>query len=363
MQITSFSIFRYKLPLTAPLKFPMRHLYRREGLLLRIASEDGSVGWGEAAPLPGFSREHLQQATRQAFKLKRVMTGRSVADDWSSLEEIVGKEVDESGLVPSVHFGFDMGARALRAEVNERTLLDTMDGAGRTVVSVNGLLAGEREDVLKDARRMREEGYRAVKLKVGQPDVQADIELVKAVSEALGPAVTLRLDANQAWDLDEAEAFAKGIADVRIEFIEEPLYDPMELPDFVDSTELPVALDESLLDLTPEELEEHDYAQAVIIKPTLLGGLSYVRHMATRAIELGMTPIISGAYEGGVGTMGLATLAASIGEQDMPAGLDTYRWLEKDVVRPRIKMDGGKIDITSMLGTKRTMNGHMLREV
>ncbi len=363
MQITSFSIYRYKIPLTAPLKFPMRRLYRREGLLLRIAGDNGAVGWGEVAPLPGFSREHLQQATRQAFKLKRVMTGRTTPIGDGVPDETLAEITEEMDLVPSVHYGFELGMRALYAEAQEKVLTDVMQAPARSSVSINALLTGDRDEVVKQAEKMRAEGFKAIKLKVGQQDVPEDVARVKAVSEVLGPGTALRLDANRAWDMEEAEEFAEGVADVPFEFIEEPLYDPSGLPDLAQSTGLPLALDESLLDLTPETLAGHDYVKAVVLKPTLLGGLDYVCRMGRTAADLGVKPIISGAYEGGIGTIGLIALAACIGDEDVPVGVDTYRWLKQDVMRPRIKMNGGRVDVPSMLNTKRTLNGHMLREV
>ena len=362
MQITSFSIFRYKLPLTAPLKFPLRMLYRREGLLLRMASNAGDVGWGEVAPLPGFSRERLQEATRQAFKLKRVMTGRAMGDD--GLGPVEAEELQGMRLLPSVCFGFELAVWNLRAETAQKTLPAFMADTPRATVALGGLLDGEPEDVIEGAQRMRENGFRAVKLKVGQRTVDEDAELVRAAADALGGGVRLRLDANQAWDLDEALAFVEEIDGVRYEYLEEPLFQPEELPAFVEKSGAAVALDESMVDIPAEELAEHSaYAKAVVLKPTILGGFAHAMDLVERAQAAGLTPVLSSAFEAGIGTMGLVALAACVGEEGVPVGLDTYRRLEQDVVRPRLKLDSGQVDVPSMMSAKRTMNGHMLREV
>jgi O-succinylbenzoate synthase len=93
-----------------------------------------------------------------------------------------------------------------------------------------------------------------------------------------------------------------------------------------------VALDESLVGIQPEELEEHRYARAFVLKPTLLGGISHTLRVAEQALRLGVTPVISSAYESGVGTAALVALAAGIGDRPVPAGLDTYRRLAGDVL-------------------------------
>lgn len=364
MQITSFSIYRYKLPLAAPLKFPLQMLYRREGLLLRAASRSGDVGWGEAAPLPGFSKERLQEATRQAFKLKRIMTGRAVSDDWSDLRHNLEAELGEMTLAPSVRFGFEMALWSLYADIHETTVPALLVDEPRATVSYNGLIDSEAdEDVLEQAHALRDGGLRAVKLKVGRGSIDDDIDRVEAVRQALGGDVTLRLDANQAWDMDEALAFAEGTKGVEYEYIEEPLFNPDELPAFAEQSGVAVALDESLTDIAPGALAEHDYAAALVIKPTILGGIAHALELAETARGLGMDTVVSGAYETGVGTMGLVMLAACLDGRDVPMGLDTYRRLDTDVCRPRLKMEGGQIDVESALQTKRTMNGHLLREV
>jgi O-succinylbenzoate synthase len=161
----------------------------------------------------------------------------------------------------------------------------------------------------------------------------------------------LRLDANRAWGFGEAVAFARAVRDVRVEYVEEPLADAALLPRFADDTDLPVALDESLVRMEPEDLEDHRYASAVVLKPTLLGGISRTLRMAEVANRLGIAPVVSSAYEGGVGTLGLISLAATIGEA--PAGLDTYRRLAEDVLRPPLDLDAPHLDVRAALETRR----------
>jgi O-succinylbenzoate synthase len=108
---------------------------------------------------------------------------------------------------------------------------------------------------------------------------------------------------------------------------------------------VPVALDESLVGMEPEDLEENRYARAVVLKPTLLGGISRTLRMAEHALRLGMTPVLSSAYESGVGTTALVALAAGIGERPIPAGLDTYRVLAEDVLDAPLALLAPHVDV------------------
>ncbi len=225
---------------------------------------------------------------------------------------------------------------------------------------MSALISGPPERVLEEARRMRASGYEAVKLKVGGRSVEEDVELVCALCKVLGDDVSVRLDANRAWSFEEASVFASSTANLRFEYVEEPLADPSRLSSLARDYGVPVALDESLAGMPPLALQDHEYARAVVLKPTLLGGISPTLRLANRAKELGIAPIISSAYETGVGTLALVALA---GVGEAPAGLDTYRRLAEDVLVPRPRLSSARIDVGAMMGTRREIDHRRLTPV
>ena len=78
MRDRSFDLYRYDLPLSEPVKIKGAALHRREGALLRLTADDGSEGWGEAAPLPRFSAESLDDATQQLRAMAPLLMGREM---------------------------------------------------------------------------------------------------------------------------------------------------------------------------------------------------------------------------------------------------------------------------------------------
>ena len=363
MILTRFDLFQYRLPLVAALKLKGALLVERKGLLVRLANPTGAVGWGEVSPLPGFSRESLEEARQQLLELRESLLGWAITPDWVEREGAFVHHVDAHKLVPSVRFGLELAVWNLFAAARGRMLSHLVAQQPRTTVSLNGLLLGASDEILVKARRLREAGFRAVKLKVGRRAVEEEVELVRALSWVLEPDVRLRIDANRAWSLDEAGAFVRGVTGMAIEYIEEPLADPKLLPDLVAQYEVPIALDETLLDVTVEGLVRHKYARAVILKPTLLGGLVPTLRMADRAMALGMTPVLSASFETGIGLQGLVALAAGLGPHDIPVGLDTYRWLADDVFNPRLELSQGQIDVPVMLNTRRTVDEQFLQAI
>ena len=207
--------YRYRLQLEPPLSIGQRTLTHREGVLL--SPVDQPYCWGDAAPLPGLSRETVEDVIR-------------------------GLQVDTGFQPPSLRF-------ALQS-------LKLPGATGR--VPVNALLQGTRAAMLHRARELRDLPFQAVKLKVGwQRSVADEIELVRELRQQLRDDQRLRLDANRRWTLEQAVRFGKGVSSLDIEYIEEPLIRPRECEAFFERTGVPYALDETLAELPRLEWFPH----------------------------------------------------------------------------------------------------------
>lgn len=349
MRLESFDLYRYKLPFTKPVTLKKSLLRHRKGVLIRLTAQDGSVGWGETAPLPGFSPETLEDATEQLREVASSLTGQEMPKNWT----------DHPDLAPSARFGLELAAWNLFANSSGKLLPEPINNA-RESVTLNGLLSGTSEGLIEEAERMRVAGYRAVKLKVGGRGVVEDVRLVREVGEVLDDSVSLRLDANRVWSFKEALEFGRDLADVRVAYVEEPLAEPGRLGELAGLWGLAVALDESLVGMGPGDLGGHRYAGAVVLKPTLLGGISRTLRFAQEAKALGMKAVISSSYESGVGTGGLVALAAAVGDE--PAGLDTYRRLAKDVIEG-LDLPAPSVDVRRALEASRRVDVRKIEPV
>jgi o-succinylbenzoate synthase len=363
VKLAGFRLYRYDLPLSKPLALGRVVLRHREGLLLELTGTGGAVGWGEASPLPGVSRESLGEVAGQLRELASSMVGREIPEDRIDPDGNFGRELDAMDLAPSVRFGFELALWDLCATARGKALAELVVSHPRATVPVSALISGSPDRALQEARWIRSAGYEAVKLKVGGRAVEEDVELVGALNEVLGDAVSLRLDANRQWSPEEAERFARRTTSLSLEYVEEPLADPALLPTFAGDYDVPVALDESLAGMEPEALRDHGYIRAVVLKPTLLGGISRTLRFADLASRLGMRPVISSAYETGVGMAALVALAAGVGDEEVSAGLYTYRRLSEDVLRPPLDLPAPRVDVFAMAGTRREIERRLLRPV
>lgn len=333
MRLTHCQLFAYRLPLIEPVLVLGHRLEQREGLLVHLVSDTGHEGWGDIAPLPGLSRETLAEAQQQARQLCTRMEGREYEDDQNQL----------ASLLPSVRFGFDSAYMMASADFFN-TAAGVWMGGDNSLVHLSALLAGSTDACVAAARRAATRKYDTFKLKVGHGTVEEQVERIRRVCEILPNTAVLRLDANRAWSLETARAIAKALPDFRPAYVEEPLADSAQLTAFHESTGWALALDETLHGLKPDQsLPAIPGVVAWVFKPTLMGALGDILEWQRRAWRARKVPVISAAYESGVGIRMLAEIAS--GDTECAAGLDTYRCLATDVFEPRLDFDEGWIDL------------------
>lgn len=331
MKIIEARLYRYALPLLAPLPLaPLSAAHcrpkTRTGLLVALRNDHDAVGWGDIAPLPGFSREDIDQAIQAATDL---LSGIPAADS-SGLAAMAQQSF------PSVAFGIESALYSLRA-------LQLWPGrTGSESVPVNGLLSGSLEEVESGARRLMDAGYRTLKLKVGRNSIEEDLEKVAAVRRWADSSVRLRLDANQAWNLDEAIEFGRAARKYEIEHMEEPLRDSARLEDFYRGCGVAYALDESLRTMNPADVGARLGLAALILKPTLLGGMEKSLQFVRRALELDLVPVLSSSFESSVGLFALADMAAAVAPETA-CGLGTAAWFAEDLLDFPIPIEQGRM--------------------
>ncbi len=344
VRISEFNIFKFRLVLRQPLIIGEYRLTHRTGFIIELHAENDYVALGEISPLLGLSREGMTQAETEMAFLRSSVTGRDLPDH---LEEISGgfnNWLRRYNLVPSVRFGFEMAVLNLMAATRGVPLCKLISDSPRDSIAINGLLTGSHDQIMQKAAKLLEMGYMAFKLKVGRNSIQEDIEITRDLRQLIGDDTTLRLDANRAWSIDDALAFGKAVADHKIDYIEEPVKTLALLKKLINQIDLslPLALDESLLELTPEALPSVSGVKAIVLKPTLLG-FEKAMQFARPAISLGMTPVVSSAFESGVGLETLAQMAACINVMDVPVGLDTLDWFEEDLLVDPLRIKMGRL--------------------
>jgi len=223
VKIKHSNVYTYRLPLEPPLILKKERYEFRGGLLIRLMSESGAVGWGEVAPLPGFSVEDLSDATSQMRNITGAFIGQILPQDVRFLDGRFEQWLTKFELSPSVRCGIEMAVLNLLAVERNLNVASLFSGKPLHRILINALITGDQDEAVQQIRNVLSNGYSVVKMKVGSFDLDNDIARTRAVSEVLGDRATLRLDANRAWSLDKALGFAEGIGGCQVDYIEEPV--------------------------------------------------------------------------------------------------------------------------------------------
>jgi o-succinylbenzoate synthase len=323
------------LSLRAPVVTAHERHTSRDGLLVRLEAETGEVGYGEALPLAGFALESLERAGEATTAALRALLGREWCDLGAALEAIR----PHTAAAPSARAGLDVALHDLFARAQGRSvaaLLCAPSGAeAHGEIPVNALIAATNaEDAARHARQAVSRGFRALKLKVGWGDLDADVRRATAVREAAGPEVELRLDANGAWDEAGALEALERLAPLEPAFVEQPVPadDLGALARVCEAAPVPIAADESVRDERhARAILEHDAADLLIVKPAALGGLQPAQRIAACALAAGVGVVVTGMLDSALGTAAALQLAAALPAPLRAAGLGAGARFETDL--------------------------------
>ncbi|MCB8043545.1 o-succinylbenzoate synthase [Microbacterium oxydans] len=177
-------------------------------------------------------------------------------------------------------------------------------------------------------------GCRTAKVKVAEPGqtLADDVARVRAVRETMGPEGRIRIDANGAWNVDEAEHAVHALGECDLEYVEQPCATVPELAELrrrVKYMGIPVAADESVRKSSdPLAVARAGAADLLVIKAQPLGGITHALQIVTAA---GLPVVVSSALDTAIGLSQGAALAAALPTLDYDCGLGTASLFLDDV--------------------------------
>lgn len=339
MKIDQLRLLVYSMPLRSPLNM-MGHLQtERHAAWIEIVTDAGNIAYGDVVPFPGIHKKLLAEIL-SLFKQNRE-NYKAVLEQHVQQPFAIKKICAQSS---ALNYGFEtalmdlniLGALAPNSQWN-------LKGKRSRFLAVNGLIAGDEEKMLEQARGYNKWPEKVVKLKVGHRSVIDDVDLINKVMQLFAGQKKIRLDANRAWSLEQAKLFFSKVKLSEIEYIEEPCKTWQESVILSQQHNVPIACDESVL-TEKWDAELFKNSAAIIVKPAVLGSIKKVAELANWAKQHHKPLIFSSLFESGVGLRHLFWLAAHYGASDLAHGFDTIRWLKDDLTRPQVQIKNGVVD-------------------
>jgi L-Ala-D/L-Glu epimerase / N-acetyl-D-glutamate racemase len=318
-----------RLRLRVPLRTAYGEIAERELLHVRLTAGDGAIGEGEAAPLPDYEGVTLADVRAALEDCRAVL-----ADSDSLPRGETARACREAAVLPQAAAAIDLALWDLEGRRRGVPVWQLLGAEQGGEIEVNALIAAEdRAGAAAEAAVAVAAGFRCVKLKVGIGD---DAGRLAAVRAAVGPDVAIRIDANGAWDVEQAVAALDKLAPSGIELCEEPVHGVEELRAVQGRTEIPIAMDETTA--APGALGS-GATQLTCLKLGRCGGITGLLEAAEKARAAGSEVYLASTLDGPLGIAGALHAAAAI-RPKRPSGLATLDAFDGLHPGPLAVMDG-----------------------
>ena len=315
-------------------------LTEKTSYFIRLFDSDNPalVGYGECGPLQGLSYDDRPDFEAKLSQYCQEFTALDLQLFRWNVSIVLDQVI--SPKFPSILFGF------------ETAMLDFLSGgcriiqpseftAGQRTLPINGLIwMGSLAFMRQQIEEKLQSGYTTIKLKIGAIDFEQECDLLAMIRDRFtADQITLRVDANGAFDPGEAMAKLERLAQYDVHSIEQPIRagQPDLLAELCRHSPLPIALDEELIGqmeyVHKFRLLKKIGPQFIVLKPTLLGGLRHCDEWIELAGRLNIGWWITSALESNIGLNAIAQYTAQF-KQLLPQGLGTGQLFTNNLDSP-----------------------------
>jgi muconate/chloromuconate cycloisomerase len=346
VKIADVRVILADIPVTRPHEMSFTTLHAVNFAFVRLETDDGLVGWGEAACLggPTWSEESAESV---AVTLERYVAPWLIGRDATQIEALAREMARRVQGNPFARAAvemalWDLGGRALGVPVHR-----LLGGRVRDSVPLSWSLAVASGDAeVAEAKEKVARGHRIFKIKTGAHPVAHDVERVRRIREAVGPDVKLRVDANQGWDRATALRAIRALEPFDLDFVEQPVprWDLGGLAEIARAVSVPIMADESCC--SPHDAMDIARAGGVSIlalKLTKSAGILGAMAVARIAEAAGMGCYVGCMIETSLGTAAYLQVALAAAPVTWGCELFGPLLLTGDVVRTPVVYGDGAI--------------------
>ncbi|SRR5581483_8620537 len=336
MRIRAAEVIPYALPFREPYVTARGSLERREMALLRLRTDAGLEGLGEAVPLALRGGAGLGEVVGALSRAAEALIGAQAAEATA-----LGPRAAARAELPApARAALEVAVLDLQAKAAGVPLWRHLGAPEHAPVAVNATLtAGDPGSVAAQAERWAELGFTAFKLKAG---LAGDVAALEAVRAALGREARLRVDANGAWSREEAILKLGAMERFGVELAEQPAADLEDMRLVRAATAVPLAADESVATVAEaERAAELGACDLVAVKLAKVGGVA-----PALAIAATLPSYLSSALDGPVGIAAAAHAAQVLrgrGDAGVAHGLATQALFSATIAERECALGRGEL--------------------
>jgi L-alanine-DL-glutamate epimerase-like enolase superfamily enzyme len=246
MKITGVDIFKFDIKMIHPIRVPIGILDAAHNVAIRINTDGGICGWGEASPFEPITGDTQLISLELGKKLAASIVGSDPLALAESMQTLRPIAVGHSSILSA----FDSALHDIAGKAEGVPVYELLGGTNRTLRS--DFTVG-MQDTVEETLAIVDEGFAngfdAVKLKVGRPGLE-DVDFVTAVRNHCTPDTLIKIDSNQGWDYETAYANLHAMEKLNLQYSEQPVAadDYASLKRLRENTAIPICADESVFD-------------------------------------------------------------------------------------------------------------------
>lgn len=314
MKITDIQVSEISLPLVRPFKTALRTVDTVNDVVVRILTDEGAVGYGEAPPtavITGDTKSSILCAVKDFIAPALIgMAVENMEGMQSKLHSAILKNTSAKAAVDMALYdlyGKRFGAPLWQLLGGARPELET-----DITISVNPI-----DEMVADSLAAVKQGFRVLKVKVGK-EGKADVERIRAIRRAVGSDAVIRVDANQGWTAGQAISIIRAMEDagLDIELVEQPVpaHDFEGMKAITRAVETPILADESVFSAEDAvKIIQNGAADLINIKLMKTGGIWKALQICSVADVYGVKCMMGCMLESRLSVAAGAHLAAAKG--------------------------------------------------
>lgn len=307
--ISTIELYKLFIPLKEPFVISLGAVHNVQNIVVIIRTEDGCAGYGECSPYMTINGESVDTCFIVGQYFAKVLKGKNalaIESCVTAIDKIIYAN-------SSIKSAFDMALYDIASQYAGVPLYQFLGGTNNKILTTDMTVSiGSPDKMRSDAVRFKEEGFPAIKVKLGEGK-DIDVQRIRSIREGIGNATPLRIDANQGWPTaDEAIEVLQAVAPYGIEHCEEPIprHLFMELSKVSAASPIPIMADESCGDhYDAERLIRLKACAMLNIKLGKSSGFYKAAKIVDLAAKAGMHLQIGGFMESRLGMTAAAHLA------------------------------------------------------
>ncbi len=350
MKIIDLKLEKIKAQLKTPFKTALRTVYFIEDILVKLITDTGEVGYGEAAPTAAITGETEASITYVIENIiKQKIIGMEISD-LDALNKVIENSVIKNS---SAKAAVSIAVYDLYAQWLNKPLYKVIGGGEKVLTTDITISLNDVDIMIKDSIDAVNMGFNILKLKVGNNFIK-DIERIKEVSKSVGENILIRVDANQGWTVKEAIRIIRKLEDLdlNIQLIEQPVpyYDLEGMKIITKNTYLKILADESVFTVKDAiKIITEKIADIINIKLMKCGGINNALNIINIAECYNVQCMMGCMLESRVSTTAAAHIACAKRNITM-IDLDGPSLSLKDTIKGGADFNGSLITINNNKG-------------